>query len=420
MMLSAKLKEYKTVGSNFAYLSVLNFVTIILPLVTFPYLVEKLGIEMFGLLAFSTSIITYFQILTDYGFNLTATKHISQNRNNVRKISEIVSSVYIIKLLLIVISFIVLLLLINVIPKLENHKLLYILTFGSVVGQSIFPVWYYQGIEKMKIITILNIFAKVLFTILIFVFIKRKSDYFLVPLFNSLGFLIIGIISSMLLYFKYKVIFYLPTKKELFFYLKDGWDIFFSNISVTLYTTSILTILGIFSNNIIVGYYSIADKIVQIIRSIMQPVSQSLFPYLASKALTKKKEVLFLNKKMLLYGGLGMSAVCILLYLLSDFIIFLITKDYSSESAQVLKILSPIPLLILFANIFALFTMIVFQRHKQYSSIIVSAGIISIPLSCVLIPIYHHIGAAITVLLIEIYVTVRYVLYVQNSDLKLF
>ena len=372
-MLSAKLKEYKTVGSNFAYLSVLNFVTIILPLVTFPYLVEKLGIEMFGLLAFSTSIITYFQILTDYGFNLTATKHISQNRNNVRKISEIVSSVYIIKLLLIVISFIVLLLLINVIPKLENHKLLYILTFGSVVGQSIFAVWYYQGIEKMKIITILNIFAKVLFTILIFVFIKRKSDYFLVPLFNSLGFLIIGITSSMLLYFKYKVIFYLPTKKELFFYLKDGWDIFFSNISVTLYTTSILTILGIFSNNIIGGYYSIADKIVQIIRSIMQPVSQSLFPYLASKALTKKKEVLFLNKKMLLYGGLGMSAVCILLYLLSDVIIFLITKDYSSESAQVLKILSPIPLLILFANIFALFTMIVFQRHKQYSSIIVSA-----------------------------------------------
>lgn len=419
MIKNLKLGQYSTVGSNFVYLSILNFVNIILPFLSFPYLVMTLGIEMFGLLAFASSIITYFQIITDYGFNLTATQQISAHRDNKEKIDEIVSSVFVIKFSLLIISGIVLFILVNFVAKLEEHKSIYLLSFIWVVGQCLSPIWFFQSIEKMKIVTILNVVGKFTFTALIFILVKNKSDYYIVPLVNGISFLLMGFVSLGILIFQYKVRFFIPKQETLVYYLKNGWHIFLSNISVTLYTTFILTSLGFFASNIVVGYYSIADKIIQVIRSLLSPVSQALFPFLAAQKTGNKEKVLRINKKILIYGSLIMIPCCLGLFFLSDWIIFLVTKKVSLESSRVLKILSPIPFLIVLANVFALFTMIVFNRNKEYGRIIVSAGLVSIPLSFLLIPTFQNIGAALTVLMIELYVTFRYVYYVQKSDLKL-
>jgi PST family polysaccharide transporter len=111
---------------------------------------------------------------------------------------------------------------------------IYLLTFGTILGQMLFPVWFFQGIEKMKYITYLNIIAKLIFTFAIFIFVHEKSDYYLVPIFTSLGFISIGLISIYIIKKDFQIIFKLQSFKIIKNYLVDGWHIFLSRLYLNL------------------------------------------------------------------------------------------------------------------------------------------------------------------------------------------
>ena len=276
-------EEFHNLKSNFISLTVLQAVNYILPLLTLPYLVRTLGVDNFGLLAFATATIAYLAILTDYGFNLTATKEISLHRDKNSKIVEIFSSVMSIKFLLLLFSFLLLSLLIFSFERFSKDWEIYFLTFGSVIGQFLFPIWFFQGMEKMRYITYLNLISKSVFTLAIFLFVKQEEDIYFVPLFFSLGAIIAGVLSLYIIYKEFKVTFKFQKTLILKGYLIQGWHVFLSRFYVSMYTTTNLLLLGLFTNTVVVGYYSIAEKIVLAIAGIFEPLNQTLYPYLARK-----------------------------------------------------------------------------------------------------------------------------------------
>lgn len=325
-------KEIRVLIENFFSLSALQVFGYILPLITLPYLVRVLGVEKYGLIAFANSFIIYFQILTDYGFNLSATRQISVNRDDNHQLSKIFTSVMIIKSLLLVLSFIILILVISFVDKFTSNWLIYVFAFGLVFGKFLFPVWFFQGMEKMKYSTILNIMAQIMFTLAIFIFIRGEGDFLYVPLINSLGYIVAGLLSLLLIFRLFNVKLSIPEPKFIWETFKDSTQFFLSRASVSIYTSSNVFFLGLLTNDILVGYYSAAEKIYVAAQGLYQPMIQTLYPFMSHK----KNKVFY--KKIFKFAVSVNTILCIVLFILSGFLInFLFGSDFQ-ESANILKI----------------------------------------------------------------------------------
>ncbi|WP_029522916.1 flippase [Persephonella sp. KM09-Lau-8] len=403
-------EDKKRLLSNFLSLSILQGANYILPLITLPYLVRVLGPEKFGLIMFAQAFIQYFVILTDYGFNLSATREISIHRENKEKISEIFSSVMIIKFSLLVISFIILTLIVFSFEKFRKDWLVYYLTFGMVVGQVLFPIWFFQGIEKMKYITFLNILAKTIFTVAIFIFVHQVSDYIYVPLLNSLGFIIAGILALWIVFKDFGINFSKVPFESLINKLKEGWHVFISTIGINLYRNANVFILGIVTNEKVVGYYAIAEKILKAIQSLQNPLGQALFPFFSKKfkSLSNKQSVEIIIK----FSKLAFSVyfiISIFIFLFAEPIIKIITGSYLYNSILDLKVLSFIIVIGGMNYFFGVLGLLTLGKNKLFMKGVFLGGMLNIPISLILSITFKDLGASFSLLLSELIILVLFV-----------
>jgi PST family polysaccharide transporter len=408
-------KEKKTLLENFVALSVLQGANYILPLITLPYLVRVLGPEKFGLVAFAQAFVGYFQIITDYGFNLSATREISINRENKEKISEIFSSVIVIKSFLFLFSLIIMSVVVFFFNKFGQDRLIYYISFGMVLGQTIFPVWFFQGMEKMRYITFLNILAKVIFTVAIFVVVKESSDYLYVPLLNSLGFIIAGILGLWIVFKDFRIGFKIVKLEELKRQIKEGWYIFISTISINFYKNNSILLLGLFASNEIVGYFIIAKKIIDVLNQIAGIISQTVYPYVSAKIkMNYKKTVQFLQKVGLLIAFYTFI-MGVILFVFSSKVIYIISGAYFKESILSLKLMSFVPMFI-GINVPNVQIMLGKGLDKKFSKTVLIGAISDIILNFSLVPYFSYIGSCITIIIVELLVTI--LLYIEALDIK--
>jgi len=301
--------DKKRLLSNFFSLSALQGLNMLLPLITMPYLVRVLGVENFGLVNFALSIIMYFNILVSFGFDLSATREISIHRDNTKKVSEIFSSVMIIKTVLGLISFFILSLLILSLGSIKEHYMLYYATFGIVIGNVIFPAWFFQGMERMKYITYVNVISRLFFTILIFILVHESSDYIYVPILNSLGAIIGGLYSLWLIYKLFNIQFSFPSINMIFLKFKDSYLFFLSRVANDGSRYYATTIIGIYFGNVAVGYYAMVEKLYYAFMSMGGIVAQTLYPYMS-----RTKNIVFFKKIILLIMGISIGLLIPIMY----------------------------------------------------------------------------------------------------------
>lgn len=413
--LKSRSTDDKRVIKNIIFLGLQQGANYILPLITLPYLVRVLGPEKFGLLSFATATILYFTILTDYGFNLSATRNISINRTDESVKNEIFSSVLIIKFFLTLISFLLLFFLLSSVEKFHQNQMVYFVTFGIVIGQAIYPVWYFQGMESLQNVTILNIGVKFIFSLLVFVLVKNPDDFIIVPILTSLGSIVFGLLSLWVLFRKFSVKFRLQKLSVLKKHLLDGWHVFFSNIAISFYTISTTFILGFFANNTIVGYYSAADKILQAVKSIYSPISQSIYPLISKKLHENTILGIAFVKRIIQKVGIFMLLISLLLFFFSKPIVYFLLGDKFHESVILLKVMSILPLLVSLSNLYGIQTMLNLGFQKMFSKIIFIAALLGIILSLALVPIYKGLGTSIVIVLVELFVTLSMYYFLKIS-----
>lgn len=414
-----KIYNNKVLFKNFTSLSLLQLANYIFPIITLPYLVRVLGPEKYGLINFATAFAGYFTILTDYGFNLSATQEVSVNRNNKEKISEIFSSVITIKTLLFFLSGLIFYIVTFSFPLFHSHIDLFTVTFLGVLGTVLFPLWLYQGIEQMKYILIINVLIRSITVIMIFVIVKTENDFLILAILYTVTHLIVGALGLMFAIKKFDLSFVFPSKIQLREQLKQGWNLFLSTIWINLYTTSNVFILGLFAPNNIVGYYAAADKIRIAFQGMLSSMSQSVFPYVSKMLSESYERFIGFNRKLLRIAFTAGLIISIVLFLFAEPIVDIVLGNNYEQSITVLRIIAWLPLVIFLSNVSGIQTMLPLNKHKSFSTILLFAALINLTLAFILVPNYFEIGTAVAVLITEIFVTFSFFIFLRRNSVKL-
>jgi PST family polysaccharide transporter len=394
-------KERKTVLENFVSLSSLQSINYILPVIVLPYLIRIIGFEKFGLIAFAQALVQYFMIFTDYGFSLSATREISLCRHEKGRVCAVFSSVMTVKIILAVVSFFILLALINFVPKFSKDWLVYVLSFGAVIGNTLFPVWLFQGHEKMRFISIINIVAGMIYAVSIFIFIKEPGDYLLAPVLNSAYYLVAGISGLYVAFKRFDLSFNLQGYSSIAKELKAGWNVFISIISINAYTTTRVFAVGLLTNNILTGYYAIGEKIANVFQTFpLESLSQAIYPRLNSIFAKNKRRAFNLMNRIQDSTTLIFIIVIPIAMLAAPLIVRVVCGSNCPEIILTLRVLL-VGVFFVVINAFRIQFLLVWGKAKAYSKIHVIAALIGLPLIFVSILYYSYLGAALSTVAIE-------------------
>ena len=270
--------RHKKVVENYFFMTVLQVINSLFYVMIYPFLIRTLGTESYGLYIYAFSIVTYFIFIINFGFDLPATKAIAQKKNNAVAISNIVSCIFTAKVYLFFASTIIFFILLFSIPFLRNHHLLFIIVFAQTINFVLFPTYYYQGMQKMKTATIIQVIFKLLSLPFIFVLVKSSDDLSLFALIASTTMTIGGFIAIMMVVFVDKIYLRWIGFSDLKQWFKEALPFFLSSSVGTLKEQGIPIIVGAFFGMRDVAIYDLANKIIIIPRTILMSINAALFP----------------------------------------------------------------------------------------------------------------------------------------------
>ncbi|MDD4938871.1 MAG: flippase [Candidatus Omnitrophica bacterium] len=394
-------EERKVVMKNFASLSVLQSITYLLPVIVLPYMFRVIGPAKFGLISFAQAFVQYFMILTDYGFSISATKEISLCREEHDKVCSIFSSVLTVKILLALLSLAIMGIMVYFIPKFRHNWMVYVLSFGTVLGNTLFPMWFFQGTEKMRHIAEINILGGVFYAASIFMFVKGPQDFLMVPLINSAVFLMTGVLGLYVVSRRFKVKFKFPEYDNLRKQLTAGWDIFISIVAINAYTTTRIFTVGLLTNNVLTGFYTVAEKVANLVQTFpLTSFSQAMFPRL-SKIFHRNKHMAFEIMEKTQQVTTNISLIVLpLFFVFSPLIVKFICAGEYYEAVLSLRLLL-ISVFFIIANAFRVQFLLVCGKTHIYSRIHVVMAMTGLPLIFLFIYSFSYVGAAIATVIIE-------------------
>lgn len=342
-MIKNLLKSYQTVLKNFSALSLLQLLQLSFSFLTYPYLISVLGMEKYGVIAYSQVLVAYMSLVVNYGFNATATKEISINRDDLDKISEIIRDVFFCRFFLMIFVLLVYCVVIFSFSFFENYIWVYLCMGISIFGVWLFPEWYFQGVEKMENITYATLISRLISIIAIFCMIKSKEDLLMVAIIYSLSTIISGIIGYYLLLKSHPLSNFFKIKfRNIKLKLIDGFSYFFSNFVASSKENLSIIIIGGFLNFESVAIYDFAKKVVNILAIPSGMATRALFP-----TVVRKRSLGFNFKVEKILLAYSLFAVFLIFFIPDAIWSYVIQKDLQVFKQTIYILILSLPLYVL-------------------------------------------------------------------------
>ncbi len=266
------------VARNYSHMTATQMLSMLISICVYPYVIRRLGGEVYGLYVFALAITNYFIEFTSFGLKFPSVKAVVEYRDDADGTNRTVTCVYIIKGLLAVVSAVVFSLLVLFVPLLRAHALLFLCVFLQLLGEVLLPAWFYQGRQKMQVVTYMSVGARLLTVPFIFLCVKSPDDIVPFAAINTAGVLgaAVGVAAVML--WREGVRPVRVSAAEVRRMAKDALPFFGSNVMSTLKTETVTLLIGSFLGMRDVAIYDLANKMVVIPRTLTQNVNHALFP----------------------------------------------------------------------------------------------------------------------------------------------
>lgn len=404
------------VVKNFFALAILQGGNYLLPLILIPFLIRTLGMNTFGDWVFAGLFVSIFRTFVNYGFDLTATRAVSVRREDRMFVSELCATVVITRLVIFVLSCLILLGLAVAFMNIWNVVLLAQLSMLVLIGEAVFPIWLYQGMENMAAITQLRLGYRALFVLLVFLLVHGPQDVLLIPIIEAIGSLVAGLIALYLAFFRYGLSLRLPSPSSIMRELKSGASVFVSILAVHFYTTINSVLLGAIQGTVAVAQYSIAEKVYSAIRGMLGPVVQALFPGLS--LLHEQDFNVFRRavRNIALGFFAALVGLAIIVFFMSEIIVLLIAGQPDPAATRTLQILS----ITLTLGLGSLFSPLLVVQKKDHLLVPITFSTVAVNLAIVF-PLVHYygvIGMAMALLITQLFQLV--VQLIANAEVLTF
>lgn len=385
-------KDVKQLIENFFSLAVLKVFNLILPFVTLPYLIKTLGFEQYGAIVLAIALMQYFQAVTDYGFNLSATRDIAKHRHSQQQLSYIYSKVMSAKVFLLAISLIIFLPVIFLVPHFQQDKSIYFLMLLVLVGHTLFPEWFFRGVEKMRYITVLDLSIKLFFTAGVFLFIHKPEDYWIYPLLNGVGYLAVMLVAHRLVRKKFSVKFNFVKKQAIKKTLKSGFPLFVNQFMPNLYNNTTNFLVGMILGKSAAGAFGATRQVVQVLTVFNSVSTLVVFPYINRNA-----------KHFKVYSRFYIVAFTLILLavILSYKVIFSVLHISYETDSLVFLLLSAGALMISVYSVYGTNYLVVNGHYQEVLKITFIASVLGFLLAYPLVFYFELIGAALVIFLAQ-------------------
>lgn len=331
--LKVKALNNKKVIENYFFMTVLQILNSLFYLIIYPFLIRTLGADSYGHYVFAFSISVYFVSLVQFGFDTPALKSISQHPNDKKLHSEVISTVFFSKLVLFFLSLIIFMVLLVTIDVFRANYWLFIICYLQVFSNILFPTWYFQGIQKMKVVTYIQLSLKLISLPILFIFIRHPNDIVKFAAITISTGLLGGIIAMLILRYTNSIkLIWVPICK-LKQGFKDAVPFFLSSSMNTVKQQTATILIGSFFSMTDVALYDLAMKIYSIPTTLIQSVNGALFPKMLSAELSSIKKVIKIE------NYLGVFVVFFLIFF-GKLIISIMGGEAMSGAYPVLVILS--------------------------------------------------------------------------------
>lgn len=325
----------KKVMENYFFMTILQILNSLFYLFLYPYLIRTLGAENYGLYVFAFSIVTYFITIINFGFDLPAVKSIAENADNRFGKEKTLSNVFTAKVYLGIISSMLFILIVLFIPSFRNNWLIYFICFGQSITNIIFPQWFFQGIQRMRTVTFIQLIFKLISLIFIFLYVKQDDDIVIFTFIMTITSISGALIAAYIIRYKEGLLIRWSNFSDVKQYIKHALPFFGGNSMIVIKQQSAMVILGVFFSMKDVALYDLAVKIFTVPSVLVASINNALFP-----KVVVHEDISVIVKKIIKIENLIGICIFLLLVMFGKWIIYFMGGSIMLDAYPLLVILS--------------------------------------------------------------------------------